>query len=264
MRPSLGSDLLAAPSPPPLPRAMDPQHLHELIDLEDSYWWHIAKRQLVAEMLRTRYPAPDRIVEGGIGSGRNLYEFQQLGYDVHGLDIMPASVEHCRHRGLDDVHVHDLAQPWPLPAHSMGAVVLLDVLEHIEHPVEVLRHARSVLRDNGAVIVTVPAYPWLYGDWDRRLGHHRRYTSELLREHATAAGFRIDWLTHWNAFTLPAAIAVRSYQRCFPQDRSAEFPRVSPRVNRWLLSMSRWERWWMKRARVPFGLSFVGVLVPCA
>ena len=241
---------------------MDPQHLDELIELEDSYWWHVAKRQLVIEIIQARFPQPERIVEGGIGSCRNLLELQKLGHEVHGFDVMPEAIARGRQLGLTDVQVHDLDKPWPLADQSIGVVVLLDVLEHLANPVQVLRNAKNVLRPGGAVVLTVPAYPWLYGDWDKRLGHYRRYTADVLRGHAEAAGFRVDWLTHWNAFTLPAAVAVRGYQRCFPRDRSTEFPRVNRGVNRMLLSMSRWERWWMKRGKVPFGLSLVGVLVP--
>ena len=58
---------------------MDPSHLQELVTLEDSYWWHVAKRQLVTRLLQRYCPPPGRLVEGGIGSGRNLVEFSELG-----------------------------------------------------------------------------------------------------------------------------------------------------------------------------------------
>ena len=49
---------------------MDPSHLQELVELEDNYWWHVAKRQLVTRLLLKHCPPPGRLVEGGIGSGR--------------------------------------------------------------------------------------------------------------------------------------------------------------------------------------------------
>ncbi|MCA9057796.1 MAG: methyltransferase domain-containing protein, partial [Planctomycetaceae bacterium] len=110
---------------------MDPSHLQELVSLEDSYWWHVAKRQLVTRLLNRHCPPPGRLVEGGIGSGRNLVEFREMGYDVTGFDLMPESVDHVRNRGIDDVQVHDLGTPWPVDPGSLRAVVLLDVLEHV-------------------------------------------------------------------------------------------------------------------------------------
>jgi len=239
---------------------MDINHLQELIELEDTYWWHIAKRELVTSLLVENVLPPARVVEGGIGSARNLEEFQKLGYQVAGLDLLEDAVLQARSRGIDDAHVHDLAENWPFDSGTVDAVVLLDVLEHIEHPVQVLRHAGRVLSASGRIVFTVPAYPWLYGDWDEQLGHFRRYTKQLVRSQVEAAGLTIEWLSFWNAFSLPAAAAVRSYQRCFPRQRAAEFPRVNPLVNRMLQRMAAMERWCLHRAPVPFGLSLVGVL----
>lgn len=239
---------------------MDPSHLQELVTLEDSYWWHVAKRQLVTSLLQKYCPAPGRLVEGGIGSGRNLVEFSQLGYDVTGFDLMPESVQHVRNRGIEDVRVHDLGKPWPVDAKSLRAVVLLDVLEHVEDPALVLRHAQAALEDGGAVIVTVPAHPWLFSRWDEQLGHYRRYTVRQFRQHANAADFRVTWLNYWNSFTMPAAVAVRGWEKLFPKRTQPDFPHVSEFTNRALLTAAAAERWCLKHLGVPTGLSLAGVL----
>lgn len=240
-------------------RCMDATHLDELIELEDSYWWHAAKRRLVVDLLAAHAPPPGLVVEGGIGSARNLLEFQSLGYEVAGLDLMPEAVAHARQRGLDNVHEHDLTEVWPITEYSARAVVLLDVIEHVPDPVATLRHARRALAEGGTLFVTVPAYPWLYSHWDKLLGHYRRYTTAMLREHAESAGFHPVFLSHWNSFTLPAACAVRTYERIFPAGEKAEFPRVSPLANRVLQRLASAERWWLRRTGVPAGLSLVGV-----
>lgn len=238
---------------------MQAAHLQELIDLEDSYWWHVAKRELAVSLLTKHFPAPGRLVEGGVGSARNLLAFQHAGYEVSGFDVMPEAVEFARHRGLN-VSLHDLAQPWPVEEQSLRAVVLLDVIEHVDDPVAVLTHARKALAPGSGAVVTVPAYPWLFGDWDKALGHFRRYTCEMLQAQAQEAGFEVSQVSHWNAFTLPAALAVRSCQRIFPAGRAAEFPRVSPWTNRMLLHCAAAERWMLRHAPIPCGLSVVGVL----
>ena len=239
---------------------MDPSHLQELVELEDNYWWHVAKRQLVTRLLQRHCPPPGRLVEGGIGSGRNLVEFSRLGYDVSGYDLMPESVRHVHDRGIEDVRVHDLGQPWPDAAGTVRAVVLLDVLEHVESPVEVLRHVHRILAADGCVILTVPAHPWLYSRWDEQLGHFRRYTTREFRQHACAAGFRVQWLNYWNSFTLPAAVAVRGWEKLFPSRHRPDFPQVSQFTNRALLTAAAAERWCLTRFGIPSGLSLAGVL----
>ncbi len=239
---------------------MDPSHLTQLVELEDNYWWHVAKRKLVLRLLNRFAPAPGRLVEGGIGSGRNLVEFKKLGYNVTGFDLMPESVEHVRRRGIEDVRVHDLGNPWPVDDSSLKAVVLLDVLEHVEDPVQVLTHVGDALADDGAVFITVPAYPWLFSRWDEQLGHFRRYTIQEFRRQACESGFRVQWLNHWNSFTLPAAMALRGWEKIFPQRSQPDFPEVSGLTNRLLLTAAAAERCCMEIPGVPAGLSLAGVL----
>ena len=79
---------------------MDPSHLDQLVELEDNYWWHVAKRELVTNIVRREFPPPAKLVEGGIGSARNLVEFNKLGYEVIGFDLMPESVAHATNHSL--------------------------------------------------------------------------------------------------------------------------------------------------------------------
>jgi SAM-dependent methyltransferase len=238
---------------------MDPAHLQELARLEESYWWHVAKRSLACGLI-SKYAQPDDlIVEGGVGAAANLRHLQDQGFRVHGLDLLPEAIDQCARRGIQNATLHDLCQRWPVAPQSARVVLLLDVLEHLPQPVEALKHAAATLQEQGKLILTVPAWPSLYSDWDQRLGHFRRYSSRELRRHLDAAGLELQWHSAWNAFTLPVAICLRSWRRYFPKDGPAEFPRVSAWMNRLLLRMAAWERAWMQVGRIPTGLSLVAV-----
>jgi SAM-dependent methyltransferase len=241
---------------------VDPAHLAELIDLEDNYWWHVAKRKLVTEILSREYPAPGLLIEGGIGSARNLLEFSRMGYDVVGFDLMEAAVEYGRSRGLEKLQVHELSQPWPVDPGTAKAVLLLDVIEHVEDPVLLLKNAAETLEPEGGIIITVPAYPWLYSDWDRKLGHICRYTKARFRNNANQAGLKVKWVTHWNSFTLAPAIIARGKDRLLNRTDASppRFNRVSRITNTCLMSCARIERTLIHSTGVPFGLSLVGVL----
>jgi SAM-dependent methyltransferase len=241
---------------------MDRKHLDELIAVERRYWWHVAKRALVMELLRRHFPPPARLVEGGVGGGANLIAFRDQGYTVSGFDVMPESVAHCQALGVSDVRTHDLQEPWPVADGPARVVVMLDVLEHVADPVAVLRCAAGTLGEGGGIVVTVPAIPALLGPWDQMLGHYRRYTRRMLRDQARAAGLRVAWISSWNAFTLPPALVVRMLEKLGRQKRSAEFPAVSPAVNSLLIAAARAERWLIGTVGVPAGLSLVGILKP--
>ncbi len=239
---------------------METAHLNQLIELEESYWWHVAKRRWATDLLLRYAPPPSSIVEGGIGAAGNLMSWQSLGYKVAGLDCMPESIANAEHRGLQSVAQHDLHNPWPIEEKSSAAVVLLDVLEHLADPVVALRHASDCLSENGKIIFTVPAYPWLFSDWDVRLGHYRRYTTSMLRQQAQEAGLKVVQLSHWNAFTLPIASFLRLIRKLFPSKKGTEFPKVSQWMNRSLLGLASTEQSLAMHVNIPFGLSLVGVL----
>ena len=239
---------------------MESAHLDQLIQLEESYWWHVAKRNWATQLLTQFVPPPSRIIEGGIGAAGNLLSWQQLGYQVAGLDCMPESIEHACKKGLNNVHQHDLHHPWPVEHSSAEAIVLLDVLEHLQDPVLALRNAAQCLTATGKIIFTVPAYPFLFSDWDERLGHFRRYTASTLQLHAREAGLRVVKLSHWNSFTLPAACVLRVIRKVFPSPTGTEFPKVSPWVNRTLIRVAEMEKRLSDNLDIPFGLSLVGVL----
>jgi SAM-dependent methyltransferase len=240
---------------------MDPQHLKELLNVEQTYWWNVAKTELVQHLLGCWFPPPGRLVEGGIGGGSNLRAFQQMGYDVLGLDSCPESVEHTMSRDLS-AQVHDLQQPWPVDPGSIRAIVLLDVLEHLPDPVMALKQTARLLEPGGGLVVTVPAYPALLGPWDEMLGHLRRYTKTSLMEQAAKAGLSPLWISYWNSFALPVAIGVRLKQRLFPRRHSAEFPRVPNSVNEGLKLLAKLERHLLSSISIPAGVSLVGVFKP--
>lgn len=239
---------------------MEASHLDQLIELENSYWWHVAKRQIATDLLRRYVPRPSRIVEGGIGAGGNLLAWQAQGYHVTGLDVMPESIAHARQLGLQDVHAHDLHLPWPVEKHAAGAVVMLDVLEHLADPVQALRHAADSLSEAGKIIFTVPAYPFLFSDWDQRLGHYRRYTRSMMRDQVQQAGLKLQTLRHWNSFTLPAALLLRSLRKWRPSAQGTEFPKVSKWLNSALIRSAAIENRLAAWCGVPCGLSLVGVI----
>lgn len=65
------------------------------------------------------------------------------------------------------------------------------MLEHIEDDSTELSNAFDSIRPGGHLLVFVPALAWLYSDFDRQVGHFRRYTKRGLAGRVTNAGFSI-------------------------------------------------------------------------
>ena len=87
------------------------------------------------------------------------------------------------------------------------SVVLINVLEHIEDDAGTLAALSRFLRPGGALVLYVPALNGLYGPWDRKVGHFRRYSKWRLREVAAEAGLEVAELRYANLLAIPAWFA---------------------------------------------------------
>jgi 2-polyprenyl-3-methyl-5-hydroxy-6-metoxy-1,4-benzoquinol methylase len=87
------------------------------------------------------------------------------------------------------------------------SIVLINVLEHIEDDAGTLAGLKRFLRPGGAVVLYVPALNGLYGPWDRKVGHFRRYSKWRLREVAAEAELELVELHYVNLLAIPAWLA---------------------------------------------------------
>jgi SAM-dependent methyltransferase len=71
------------------------------------------------------------------------------------------------------------------------SIIYVNVMEHIEDDEAELRAVYETLEKDGRVFIFVPALPWLFGGFDKRIGHYRRYTKTELENKCIGAGFRI-------------------------------------------------------------------------
>lgn len=140
-------------------------------------------------------------------------------------------------------HLEDAASVAPtvnLSPHSFDACLLVNVLEHIEDDVAVLRHARELVRPGGSLLLFVPALPQLYGSLDALVHHHRRYTKDSLRRTVESAGFHITALRYFDVLgVLPWLLAGRVLRRQRFDETAAQL------YDRWFVPLgSRLERHW--------------------
>lgn len=146
-----------------------------------------------------------RVLEGGCGIG-NLTETLLDRERLVCLDNDPFYVEVIRRRygHLANVNVHEMSLAElcedSLKAERLDTVVCINVLEHIEQEMDVLRGFHGVLEPGGHAIILVPAHPSLYTGVDKALGHCRRYTEAALRDRMAEAGFEVVECRGFNRF----------------------------------------------------------------
>lgn len=146
-----------------------------------------------------------KVLEVGCGRGTYTRALAKAASSVISMDLDDATVETARRATLDlpNVTVLEGDATVETPGDEFDTIVLLDVLEHIEHDRAFLRKLASKLSPDGRLIVKVPAYRWLYGAVDSAVGHHRRYTRTSLGETLADGGFRARDLWYFNAAAIP-------------------------------------------------------------
>lgn len=135
------------------------------------------------------------VLEVGPGMGHFAAELDELGLDRLVLaDTEAYALERLRERyaGRDDVEVVELKVPGPVRiGDPVETIVAMNVIEHIENDVGAMRDLATALAPGGRLIIWVPGYPSLYGDFDRKVGHVRRHTPATLRAAVQAAGLDV-------------------------------------------------------------------------
>lgn len=194
---------------------MDRNYELQTHQAEDRHWWYRGRRTVLERIIADlRLPARARILDAGCGSGRNMLELARHG-TVTGVELSPPSVAVARGRGVGEVIEGSVLQ-MPFESGSFDLAVSLDVIEHLEDDLSALRELRRVVAPGGALLITVPAYQWLWSGHDEVNHHHRRYTRRSLQRVAERAGWETVRTTYFNSLLLPVAIALRVLDRLSP------------------------------------------------
>lgn len=227
---------------------------------QERHWWYAARRAIltaVLEELHARGLPPGTLYDLGCGVGANLPLLERFGPTV-GVDMSDEAVEFCKIRGHDNVVRADLNQLEGLESGSGRVVMLADVIEHLDDETPCLRAARRLLAPGGALLVTVPACPFLWGPSDEVAQHRRRYTEKSLRA-VIEPLFDIERTTYFNTFLFGAVAAGRVLERVLSRPGYAGVSVPPEPVNGVLRSIFAAEAPLVPKVHLPIGVSLLCV-----
>ncbi len=229
--------------------------------LEDTHWWFEGRRRVLERVLaRTLLPrTARRLLDVGSGTGGMFPMLSKFG-DVTLVEAS-ADARARAARRFPGARLLAGALPDQLPDGAWDVVTAFDVLEHLEAPIEALRAMRSRLVYDGQLVVTVPAYQFLWSRHDDANQHFRRYSKTQLVSHLSSAGFRVAWVSYYNTLLFPAVASARFAERLLPSKFQGEsdLSETKEPFNRALQELFALERWAVGRVSLPFGVSLVAV-----
>jgi SAM-dependent methyltransferase len=227
---------------------------------DQVHWWYVARRRILAELIRRegRLPADARILEIGCGTGHNFEMLRRFGrLDALEVDGEARALASRRlGHAVGDAALPALAG---VPERTYHLIALLDVLEHVDGDREALSSIAAKLAPGGFILVTVPAYQWMWSAHDVAHHHKRRYSKRGLRRAAEAAGLKVRRIGFFNSLLFPLAAVVRIAGRL--AGKSSSDDQLPPRpLNSAFEKIFGLERHLVGRVPLPAGVSLFALL----
>lgn len=231
---------------------------------ESRHWWFCARREIIHRLIALHLPNADgRVLDAGCGTGGNLQMLGRFGV-VTGVEMDPGAARMARDKASGVVLEGYLPDQFPLAEDDQfGLIAALDVLEHIDDDVASLERLKRYLAPGGKMVVTVPAFPALWGAHDEAHHHKRRYTRTELQQKVESVGMKVGYISYYNSLLFPVAAIERLLHRLVKDngsDTQAGLSVPAGWLNRLLYGVFVLEKHVIGRVALPFGLSLVAVL----
>ncbi|NNF76220.1 MAG: class I SAM-dependent methyltransferase [Flavobacteriaceae bacterium] len=176
---------------------------HELIRSSESESFWFSHRLKIIKSIIGKFK-PESIMDIGGGNGQVSEMIQNMDIAVVLLEPRAEGARNASSAGIKTV-VNSTFHGAGIKDQSISAISILDVLEHIENDVEFLKECKRILKPDGLIIITVPALPKLFSEFDKEVGHFRRYKLNSLYKKLEESGFHVEFGSYFFYF-LPIAI----------------------------------------------------------
>jgi len=231
-----------------------------MAELDQHHWWFLARRRILETLIDriVQLPKKARILEVGCGTGHNLSMLKRFGkVEASELDPSARALASKRLRGqVKEAKLPDLSM---FERDAYDLVALLDVLEHVPDDLGSLRAILKRLKPGGALLLTVPANPWMWSAHDVAHHHFRRYTRKQLEELFSKAGLEVQLLSYFNTLLYPLVAAARIIGKMTRKD-TADDQLPGDVVNGVLGRIYGLEAGMIGRVSMPFGVSLLAIV----
>lgn len=158
-------------------------------DSAEGEWYDEIKYELIEKLLRNKNPLPVSILDIGCGQGGILRRIRDNYPQIKLVGVDPFLPPHVQDFLLSHSITTELSLA-KITDSSFDLILMMDVLEHVENPGELLNNALKYASPTSQIFITVPAYQWLWSQHDVALGHYRRYTTNRLRSLLKSTGVK--------------------------------------------------------------------------
>jgi SAM-dependent methyltransferase len=227
---------------------------------QSTHWWWRARSQIISSLVHHLFKRKNlSILEIGSGTGACIAILKQYG-TVTVIEPDPLCRQFLSKKfNINAIH-GSLPDDLPLALERYDLICLFDVLEHIDDDKSALEALKNLLAPNGRIIITVPAYQWLWSTLDTLSHHKRRYNAKQVYDIIDRAGLNVARLSYFNCILLPVAITMRKYDKLFRRVNTSGYEVPNAFIN-WVFKLVfSLEKFILPKFNLPCGLSIFAVL----
>lgn len=225
--------------------------------VEAFHWWFSVRRKLLGSVLSSiPLPLGSLALDVGCGTGSNLRLLRAQGFSVIGLDnsLYALSLAKMNTRHL---FINGDLNTLPIRPESVGLIIATDILEHLENDQHGIRQCFQALTKGGTLIVTVPAFNWLWGIQDLVTQHKRRYTRKEIVNLLILEGFEVLKSSYFNFFLFFPILLARRTTHLLGLNIRSENEINSTLLNSLLKGIFSLEPYLLEHFPFPFGVSIL-------
>lgn len=248
---------------------MEELHYDQLAKFEETHWWHLARQRIIVDFLRYNFEKlhisnTAKLLDVGCGTGKMLSLLKSVA-DPVGVDYSPKAIEYCVKKGAGKATLAN-GSKLPFENESFDVVSAQEVIEHIEDDGSALQEWGRVLKKDGIIFLTCPAYQWMWGPADKFALHFRRYTLRRLKKVVEDNGYEITKASYFNTLLFPGIAAIRLARKPFidldamsaiDMEKAFDF-NIGPKfLNGFLAWIFGLERYLLRWCNLPYGVSII-------
>jgi SAM-dependent methyltransferase len=223
--------------------------------IERSHWWFTGRRRLLKTLLSyTGIHKNSLVIDVGCGVGSNLTLLKSMGFEVIGIDSEIYSLSFAKEIPEVSLINGDLLR-LPIKSNSIGLIIATDILEHLNEDTIGIKEIHRVLAHRGMVVLTVPAFKFLWGTQDMVGMHKRRYSKNDILGKLEQVGFKILKSSYFNFFLFIPILVVRRIIRFLGLKIASENEINFRLINFFLKAIFSIEFYILKYFSFPFGVS---------
>ena len=218
---------------------------------QEKHWWFQARKEIIDQIISNMgLKKKNNILDFGAGSGVNLDMLEKYGLvDVHEQNRYAKKIIQKKHKKIKNLY-----STLKIKKNFYDLILVADVIEHIKKPKNLLKDLKKFLTKDGRILITVPAYQFLFSKKDEVLGHYRRYNKKHLKNELD--GFKIENISYFNTFLCIPIVMMTLLNKLLKRDYIKEVETTPNSIlNKLFYILFASEKYFIKYFNLPFGVS---------